>query len=192
MKGCPTYPQCLSCEPLCCPSTIPPPLAQEEEEDRVYIFAYGAMMASEVTIEKRQLKVVDAEPAIALYACLGFNTLENSTEEPSFAALNTLSSSKSNSEDSSNMLCAHGVLYTLQDSKELAKSKRFEQGYDLQAIDVVRYKASPHRVKAHYFHYLHPQTSSVQWPSERYRNLLIQGAKEHSLCPAYISFLESL
>ena len=80
-----------------------------------------------------------------------------------------------------------GVLYEI-DEVELNKLDLIEGGYKREILEVITDEGSP--VKAHV--YISSKLTKAARPYDRYKELMIKGAREHQLPASYMKYLEQI
>jgi hypothetical protein len=162
-------------------SKEPTPLSNEEKdvEELVDYFAFGAMM-NPVSVQNRNIHPVSSEPAELLDHRLGFFTslgYADSIVEPG-ASL-------------------HGVIHVLRAS-EMAMLDAIEVGYKRKTVPARSYRGEERLVQVYYYAddseeiTLFVEDYNVPGiPSERYLDVLIQGAEHHGVKQSYIDWLKA-
>lgn len=175
------------------------PFINQQDGSTVNYFAYGANLSSK-TMSKRSVLIIEItsppvpcrvkDPSIVFAFChrSGYATLihrNRSLLEQAWVQLHD-----------GLYKHAHGVLYTLT-PEQLQKIQKYEVGYTLSPIEVTPYNSNstdtPHAVHAVTF------TSSLGMllrhpvlPTDRYKSLILQGAREHALDDEYIAWLANM
>lgn len=138
----------------------------------VHYFAFGANMARRVLVERRGIVPLASRAAAVRGYELRFGLRGLPGIEPSFATI------VANPEAT-----VHGVLHTLA-PRDLLRLDRIERSYE--RIPVAAETADgPFEATA--YHVRRP--SPERPPSRRYLALLVEGAREHGLPPAYLEAL---
>lgn len=161
----------------------------DTNQDIVYNFAFGANMSSKVLTGRRKIKPISSEPAILYDYELAFTLRGVPYIEPCFG----------NIEYNKNS-CVHGLLHkmTSYDFMRLmsseAGSNETKHGYIAKEVTCVTYDGK--KIIARALQCVDGSRQYVKkhellYPSQRYMNLLINGAIEYNLDKQYISWLKS-
>jgi gamma-glutamylcyclotransferase len=142
-----------------------------------FYFAYGANMSRRVIETRRGLSIVAGERARLLGHRFAFAQRGFRYVEPAFATVVPAEGE-----------VVHGVLWTLAGEGDLTRLDRNEsREYDRVESEVEGERAGS--VRAQIYRTRRPREGLV--PSRRYRDLLVHGAREHSLPDEWIERLAS-
>jgi len=156
-------------------SEIPP---STTTEGFVWKFGYGSNMSVTYLKNKKQIPVLEYYPAVLRGWALCFNFGISRWYEPGFA--NIIESS----EDE-----VHGLLVKITKEAGILLDKQ-EFSYEIKEFEVEIYN-SRQKILAQVFVGKKTTANAFHvYPSKRYMNLLINGAKETGLDPNYIELLE--
>ena len=158
--------------------TTPPGAAEADDEAGLWYFAFGANMDTAIFVDRRGMSPASMEPAELPGYRLVFDQAGIPLIEPAFANIQAAPDD-----------VVHGVLYRLTHD-ELAQLDRMEGGgdaYDHHMVDVVGRDTGPATAHA----YLATRTRGGLAPSRRYRDILVRGAEQHGLPPAWVERLRN-
>ncbi len=147
---------------------------RSESTSKVWYFAYGANMCSDVFIRRRGVNPLSKETAVLPNYRLVFDQAGIPWIEPCFASIAYAPGE-----------AVHGVLYQLSEESR-ATVDAFE-GSAYRMINVMVHGQEHGSVAALVYQTKKPVYGLK--PSKRYVGLLLEGAREHALPPAYIAQL---
>jgi len=156
--------------------------------ERMWYLGYGANMNPTSLSESRKVHPTKSVPCTVPNYQLSFNVRGVPYMEPTFASIR-----KNNSNDD---VMLHGVLHevTQDDFAQIQLTEGgggYEgTGYNVEIIKCNTYAGETVEAKT----LVWDEALSIEnaYPSQRYCNLLIEGAKYHNVDPSYISYLELL
>lgn len=156
----------------------------------VWYFAYGANMATDVIAGRRGLVVAESRAGRALGWRVGFVERGLPLVEPAFAGLVSDEVMEARVDEAREALErttteAWGVLHRVSE-RDLRRLDRFEgPGYQRRAVSVRDRDGEVVEAQA----YTSPRPVAGRAPSRRYRDLLLQGAREHALPESHLAWL---
>lgn len=183
----------MSATALCAAANQPSPPGQTLH------FAYGANL-SRAVLAKRGVVPIRREPAVASEAIAlafqhrgGFATLQRSSGAKGRAAAGIRDIDAGTAGRAYCIAQPHGVLYLLDDA-DLKRLEGRETGYSLQTIAATTYSSGAAReVQATAF-FSRPALllPAAVPPTQRYKSLLVEGARQNDLDHLYIEQLAAI
>jgi len=158
--------------------------SKEEEEDEgrdedvVNYFAYGSNVGSKTFSSRRNMRPIRVQNGKIRGYRLTFNVTGLPYIEPAFASV-----TKNEGEET------HGVCYSIT-KEEFRYLLQTEGSYDVVDVDVIAYDGVV--VKAKTLTHRDVATRKDLQPSKRYRDLIVEGAKERGLEKVWIEKLEKM
>lgn len=156
---------------------------EEEEEERderdvVNYFAYGSNVGSKTFSSRRNMRPIRVQNGKIRDYRLTFNVAGLPFFEPAFASV-----TRNEGEET------HGVCYSIT-KEEFRYLLQTEGSYDVVEVDVIAYDGVV--VKAKTLTHRDVATRKDLQPSKRYRDLIVEGAKERGLDKVWIEKLEKM
>jgi hypothetical protein len=154
---------------------------EEEEardEDVVNYFAYGSNVGSKTFSSRRNMRPIRVQNGKIRDYRLTFNVAGLPYFEPAFASV-----TRNEGEET------HGVCYSIT-KEEFRYLLQTEGSYDVVDVDVIAYDGVV--VKAKTLTHRDVATRKDLQPSKRYRDLIVEGAKERGLEKVWIEKLEKM
>jgi len=151
---------------------------EERDEDVVNYFAYGSNVGSKTFSSRRNMRPIRVQNGKIRGYRLTFNVAGLPYFEPAFASV-----TRNEGEET------HGVCYSIT-KEEFRYLLQTEGSYDVVDIDVIAYDGVV--VKAKTLTHRDVATRKDLQPSKRYRDLIVEGAKERGLEKVWIEKLEKM
>ena len=147
----------------------------------IYYFAFGSNMSSKTLLLRGIIPKNSGVPVRAIGYTLSFTNRGYEGSEPCFADI-----CKSSIGSKSNNNAVHGVAYEIS-SQDIQILDKFEgAAYDRISINVEPYdQSSSFEVETYVTSPAHKTTSPNNFPSKRYVQLLLDGAKANNLSTEY-------
>ena len=151
---------------------------EERDEDVVNYFAYGSNVGSQTFSSRRNMRPIRVQNGKIRDYRLTFNVAGLPYFEPAFASV-----TRNEGEET------HGVCYSIT-KEEFRYLLQTEGSYDVVDVDVIAYDGVV--VKAKTLTHRDVATRKDLQPSKRYRDLIVEGAKERGLEKVWIEKLEKM
>jgi len=151
---------------------------EERDEDVVNYFAYGSNVGSKTFSSRRNMRPIRVQNGKIRDYRLTFNVAGLPYFEPAFASV-----TRNEGEET------HGVCYSIT-KEEFRYLLQTEGSYDVVDVDVIAYDGVV--VKAKTLTHRDVATRKDLQPSKRYRDLIVEGAKERGLEKVWIEKLEKM
>ncbi|RHZ46030.1 uncharacterized protein CDV56_103712 [Aspergillus thermomutatus] len=164
----------------------------------IWYFAYGSNMKSSV-MKARGITPLSAQAVVVPSHILCFDIFGIPYAEPSFASIAPMprgTAGSTNDKDGQSLVPVHGVAYLLtpDDYRRLVLTEGAGVGYHeitVMAGPVADLHTDKREILVHTLQAKYPW-QPTRAPSARYMGLILEGAKEFDLPPAYRTYLESL